>query len=274
MLVVAFHSMAPAAEALVTLLDTLSEFAADDAASQVSRTIFGDIAVPALDYALRFKILSILCVIVRSPRWIKDVSRDTKAFCTGVVLAVEGEKDPRCLVLVLELVQRTLRECSGALSALEGGNTVLEELFDVCACYFPISFNPPPNNPHGITREGLVNALQGVLASTYRIAPMVMPLLFEKLSSSIVSAKLDSLTALQACAIAYGPTALLPFVREACDALRGEVMHASDEIVTRATLETISALVRVVSGHADATTLVSLLYLCISRVYTAVYDNI
>jgi Dos2-interacting transcription regulator of RNA-Pol-II len=28
-----------------------------------------------------------------------------------------------------------------------------ETLFDVVACYYPITFTPPPGNPHGVTAE-------------------------------------------------------------------------------------------------------------------------
>jgi hypothetical protein len=33
---------------------------------------------------------------------------------------------------------------------------VVESLFDVTACYFPITFKPPPNDPYGVTSEELV----------------------------------------------------------------------------------------------------------------------
>ena len=60
-----------------------------------------------------------------------------------------------------------------------------EELFDVVACYFPISFSPPPNNVHGITRQDLAAALQEALTCTPLFAPFFIPMLLEKLSSSL-----------------------------------------------------------------------------------------
>lgn len=60
-----------------------------------------------------------------------------------------------------------------------------EELFDVIACYFPISFSPPPNNVHGITRQDLAAALQDALTCTPLFAPLFIPMLLEKLSSSL-----------------------------------------------------------------------------------------
>jgi DNA repair/transcription protein MET18/MMS19 len=243
--------MSFAADGLLLLLTQYEEILPPDSASKFVATLASDVSVPSLDHATRHKLLSILRAITRSQKWLEDVGKEAKSFGSCVVLSVEGEKDPRCLVVALEVVQRTLRRISSDLVSADGGDSVLEELFDVAACYFPIAFTPPPNNPHGITREMLVDGLAAVFTSTFRIARFVMPLLFEKLSSAIVSAKLDALSALKLCIRAYGATALLPYVREICDALRGEVIHGSDEAVTKAALETITALVSALTGHAD-----------------------
>lgn len=234
------------------LLGPLNVFLADSAAETTSSKIFAGLNVPSLDHASRHKVLLVLLTIIRSERWVAAIGEPgSKAFAAGVVLAVDSEKDPRCLVLVLELVQRTLRHYAMYLQSVDGGTVVLEELFDVAACYFPISFTPPPGNPHAITREMLVDGLQSVFTSTYRIAYLVMPLLFEKLSSTIVSAKLDSIRCLSACAQAYGITVMLPFLREACDALRSEVIHPVDAIVTLESLACVSTLATLVSTALD-----------------------
>ena len=70
-------------------------------------------------------------------------------------------------------------------SAQESLDANKEELFDVIACYFPISFSPPPNNVHGITRQDLAAALQDALTCTPLFAPLFIPMLLEKLSSSL-----------------------------------------------------------------------------------------
>lgn len=60
-----------------------------------------------------------------------------------------------------------------------------EELFDVISCYFPISFSPPPNTVHAITRQDLAAALQDALTCTPLFAPLFIPMLVEKLCSSL-----------------------------------------------------------------------------------------
>lgn len=243
--------MSFAADGIILLLTQHGDALPPHSASKFTATLVSDVSVPSLDHANRHKMLHVLRIITRSPKWLDNVGKEAKSFGSCVVLAVEGEKDPRCLVVALEVVQRTLRQVSSDLVTVEGGESVLEELFDVAACYFPISFTPPPNNPHGITRDMLVDGLTAVFTSTFRIARFVMPLLLEKLSSAILSAKLDALNALRRCVQAYGATALVPFVREVCDALRGEIIHGSDDAVTKEALEATTTLVAVLTSHAD-----------------------
>jgi len=47
----------------------------------------------------------------------------------------------------------------------EAADDYAESLFDVTACYFPITFTPPPNDPYRITPDMLSNALQAVLCA-------------------------------------------------------------------------------------------------------------
>jgi len=102
-----------------------------------------------------------------------------------------------------------------------------QELFDVVACYFPITFTPPPNDPHGITKEGLVGALRRVFAATPRLADWVLPLLVEKLESTVPDAQRDAAQTLVFCAARYGVDALMPHLPSLCDALRGAVVGSA-----------------------------------------------
>jgi Dos2-interacting transcription regulator of RNA-Pol-II len=80
-----------------------------------------------------------------------------------------GESDPRCLLQLLEL----LHAVQSSFWAWFGDNSMPadqvfpnEDVFDAVAPYYPIQFTPPPNNPHGITREGLHFELLAVLTCT------------------------------------------------------------------------------------------------------------
>ena len=84
-------------------------------------------------------------------------------------------------------------------------------MFQCTACYFPITFSAPPNDPHGITRGMLVGALRGVFACTVDMAPFVMPALLEKLASSTHAAKLDALGS-DAAGGTFAPRSLRPWL--------------------------------------------------------------
>uniref|UniRef100_A0AAX7U4Z5 MMS19 nucleotide excision repair protein n=1 Tax=Astatotilapia calliptera TaxID=8154 RepID=A0AAX7U4Z5_ASTCA len=110
-------------------------------------------------------------------------------FVFGFVQSMDGERDPRNLLLAFQIAKNLIHR------GYELGKFT-EELFEVTSCYFPIDFSPPPNDPHGITREELVQALRAVLTGTPNFAEFLLPLLIEKLDSDVQSAKLDSLQTL------------------------------------------------------------------------------
>ncbi|GJP81864.1 hypothetical protein CLOP_g11984 [Closterium sp. NIES-67] len=176
----------------------------------------------------------------------------------GVVATVDGEKDPRCLLLALRIVALLVAALhrEGGRAAVSG---VAEDLFDVVAAYFPVSFNPPPNDPRGITREDLVQALLGAFSSTPEFAPMALPLLLDKLASSFPTAKLDSLRFLAACASSWGPHPIAPHASAIWQALKSSLptLHppaphttsspsplGSDSKVSSAALQCLLACVR------------------------------
>ncbi len=53
------------------------------------------------------------------------------------------------------------------------------------AAYFPVSFTPPPNDPHRITRAQLAEELEATLAATPRFADNLLQLLLDKLGASL-----------------------------------------------------------------------------------------
>ena len=60
-----------------------------------------------------------------------------------------------------------------------------EEVVDLLGTYFPILYTQPPNMPGCVTRAELATAVEQALAAVPVFAPHVIPLLLEKLSSSI-----------------------------------------------------------------------------------------
>uniref|UniRef100_A0A8B9JAL0 MMS19 nucleotide excision repair protein n=1 Tax=Astyanax mexicanus TaxID=7994 RepID=A0A8B9JAL0_ASTMX len=84
-------------------------------------------------------------------------------FVFGFVQAVDGERDPRNLLLAFQIARNIIHRGYDL-------SQFTEEFFEVTSCYFPIDFTPPPNDAHGITQEELILALRGVLTGTPRFA--------------------------------------------------------------------------------------------------------
>uniref|UniRef100_A0A671TXN1 MMS19 nucleotide excision repair protein n=1 Tax=Sparus aurata TaxID=8175 RepID=A0A671TXN1_SPAAU len=156
-------------------------------------------------------------------------------FVFGFVQSMDGERDPRNLLLAFQIAKSIVHR------GYDLGKFT-EELFEVTSCYFPIDFSPPPNDPHGITREELILTLRDVLAGTPQFAEFLLPLIIEKLDSDVQSAKLDSLQTLTACVSQYEHKDLAEFLEGLWASLRREVFQTSSEKIESAGLAALTAL--------------------------------
>uniref|UniRef100_A0A8C5C8N7 MMS19 nucleotide excision repair protein n=1 Tax=Gadus morhua TaxID=8049 RepID=A0A8C5C8N7_GADMO len=156
-------------------------------------------------------------------------------FVFGFVQSMDGERDPRNLVLAFQIANNIIHR------GYDLGKFA-EELFEVTSCYFPVDFSPPPNDPHGITQETLILSLRAVLAGTPRFAEFLLPLIIEKLDSDIQSAKIDSLQTLTACLSTYEHKDLAEFLSGLWTSIRREVFQTASERVEGAGLAALTAL--------------------------------
>uniref|UniRef100_A0A8C6CB27 MMS19 nucleotide excision repair protein n=1 Tax=Monodon monoceros TaxID=40151 RepID=A0A8C6CB27_MONMO len=182
-------------------------------AVSVLKAIFQEVHVQSLPQVDRHTVYSIITNFMRTrEEELKGLGAD---FTFGFIQVMDGEKDPRNLLVAFRIVHDLIsRDYSLGPFA--------EELFEVTSCYFPIDFTPPPNDPHGIQREDLILSLRAVLASTPRFAEFLLPLLIEKVDSEILSAKLDSLQTLNACCAVYGQKELKDFLPSLWASIRRE----------------------------------------------------
>ena len=105
---------------------------------------------------------------------VQKLKREVNAFVSFVAACLHGETDPRCLLQMLHLLHRC-QVVFLPLFALGVGDVVKEDseedgeafptvsIFDAVAPYYPIKFTPPPNDPYGITRDGLRDALMAIM---------------------------------------------------------------------------------------------------------------
>ncbi|KAI3455490.1 hypothetical protein Pfo_012153 [Paulownia fortunei] len=120
----------------------------------------------------------------------------------GICEAIDGEKDPQCLLLVFRIVESLARLYPGPSGPLAN---FAEDLFEILGSYFPIHFTHPKAEDDDVKREQLSRALMLAFASTPLFEPFSIPLLLEKLSSSLPSAKVESFRYLSYCTTKYGP---------------------------------------------------------------------
>ncbi|CAH0479348.1 unnamed protein product [Peronospora belbahrii] len=167
-----------------------------------------------------------------------------KLFAQTFLSAMEGEKDPRNLLLCMQVARTLLSKLEPVFTC---SDVLLQQYFDVVSCYFPIIFTPPPNDPYGITSEVLVVSLRHVFAASDLLAPLVLPFLLKKLASTVVEAKLDALQTLVFCGERYSMNALLLQTHEVATALYDEVLDGEKQEVIAEARQVISRFSGVVA---------------------------
>lgn len=95
-------------------------------------------------------------------------------FTMAFMQSAQGEREPIVLILVLKIHYKVA-------SRLKLG-VVTEDMFEMVACYFPLDYEPDPNNKGPfISREMLRHALYSTLLANPAFAPFCFQLVMEKL---------------------------------------------------------------------------------------------
>lgn len=202
-------------------------------AVSILKALFQEVHVQSLMQIDRHSVYSIISNFMESrEEELKGLGSD---FTYGFIQAMDGEKDPRNLLLAFKLARDII------VKKFAMGPFV-EEFFEVTSCYFPIDFSPPTSDPHGITQEELVLSLRAVLTATTQFAEFFLPLLIEKLDSDMQSAKLDSLQTLTACCSCYGQKELMEYLPSLWSNIRREVFQTDSKKIESEALSALQTL--------------------------------
>ncbi|XP_052903045.1 MMS19 nucleotide excision repair protein [Anopheles moucheti] len=182
------NSVTPMVLAGIEALTHMTNFP-DGAAVRLLRALFE--RVPCQSQKKPERTLYFRTVLTLSTQKTTEMKEWGVDFVYGVIGAIEGERDPRNLLYLFEHMPSFIQTYPMFHLA--------EEMFETFACYFPIDFHPNPNDPVAITRETLAELLGNCLCATPEMAGFAVPLLLEKLDSSLIMAKLDSLALLARC---------------------------------------------------------------------------
>ncbi|XP_054016831.1 MMS19 nucleotide excision repair protein homolog [Hylaeus anthracinus] len=163
-------------------------------------------------------------------------------FVYGVISSIDGERDPRNLMLLFSILPHFMKEFSlGHLT---------EEMFEVIACYFPVDFNPSGSEGVGITRDDLAEKLAPCLYAIPQFAEFCIPLVLDKLVSNLKVAKFDSLKLLSNSVQTFGIKGLQPHLTEIWSVLRKEIMSGRDIELKNASLKAIISIIEVISNDS------------------------
>jgi len=183
------YQVLPLSEALVGCLAHFKEDACAPVTAALIHETFLAISapklhVPAYNQRVRFSVLKCYGNFYASrPKWLEVVG--LAAFTEAVILATDGEKDPRNLVLAFDLLAKVIRAQNDELRA--------PELFDRIEAYFPIAFSPPKDDKFKVKPEDLKSKLHSCFAASPIILDQAVPFLLEKLTAPQMEAKLDCL---------------------------------------------------------------------------------
>nr|XP_058954394.1 MMS19 nucleotide excision repair protein homolog [Pocillopora verrucosa] len=208
------------------------------------QTLFKEVHVQSLLKEGRLTAFNLFAVVLNKHlQALKSIGND---FVFGFIQAMDGEKDPKNLLLVFELVRVIISNFSIDLFA--------EDLFEVTSCYFPIDFTPPSDDPYGIKKDDLVMSLRKCLAATNQFAPFCFPLLMEKLSSDITDAKIDSLLTLSSCLEEYHSNYLVEHLEPLWTSIKSAVFHVGNPVLEDAALAAVTSIVKNLCGSMDENT--------------------
>ncbi|XP_065211262.1 MMS19 nucleotide excision repair protein [Planococcus citri] len=146
-------------------------------------------------------------------------------FVCGCLAAVDSERDPRNLMFLFTNLPHFFR-------TFPPGH-LMEDAFDAVSCYFPIDFRANPNDPRGIARQDLANALLPCLTAIPEFAVYAVPLALEKLTSDLQVAKTDSIVLLKECFNKFSKEEMLPQIASIMPVLLQELRLevAKDDLV-------------------------------------------
>ncbi|RHY29201.1 hypothetical protein DYB32_005343 [Aphanomyces invadans] len=196
--------------------------------------------IPTLGQAMRKQCFELMSIVLRLN--VVD-AHGPRVLMEGFLAAMDGEKDPRNLLLCLQLASSLL---AAFPSHVDRDLALL--FFNITSCYFPITFKPPPNDPYGITSAQLVAALRNVFVGHDLMAKHVVPMVLDKLSrTTVTDMTIDMLDTLAFCCTKYPLNRLLTQFQPVATAVYHHVLHGDNQGVIAAATATLRTIAKVVS---------------------------
>ena len=152
---------------------------------------------------------------------------DASEALARIIGAFDGEKDPRCVLGLCE-VWTLLPAAFDAFGAR--GTEVYaenaEELYDVAASYFPVSFKPPRGDSIKISRRQLAEAVERAMCASPTFAPWAVSHALESLNPELGPGKMaDAARAVRAMGEQWGARVMEPYLETIWNTMRAALAH-------------------------------------------------
>lgn len=187
----------------------------------------------------RTKVFEILSWSLENKLDVVKAPKFSSQFVLGFLQAVEGETNPRNLVIVFSCWPVVLRELDVSIYAVD--------IFETLSCYFPVDFTPPKNSNVKVTKEDLTKGLRNCIHSYPKFAEWAIPLFLEKFSSDLQESKLESLLYFRYCLEKYSPHQLKPHLKDIWTQCKQEIMGVRSTKPDRDVVENSFALLKAVT---------------------------
>ena len=176
----------------------------------------------------------------------------TSDFLTKFVAAIDGERDPRCLLETLPLHSCIVSRL-GVKKISDADPAMLEELFDVVSCYFPVTYTPPSSEKNPVLKEDLKAAVLKCcclpLFSEYAIT-----FAMDKVQSPVGEVKIDSLEMIVECCSTYPKESIESHLSDIWSQVRTEALQAevrSDSMILQSIFKVVSCLTNLICNSSS-----------------------
>lgn len=179
-------------------------------------------------------------LIERDPEFCQKLGPD---LVYGMISAMDGERDPRNLLFLFNFLPEFMK-------TIPLGHLV-DEMFEVISCYYPIDFHPSPDDPAAVSRDDLANALCPCLCAIPEFGEQCLVLLIEKLDSNLRLAKMDSMKLLTESCRTFSAESYGPFLKALWSSISRDINHKMDDEIKMAAHVALSALVAKLATRAN-----------------------
>ncbi|KAJ2493632.1 hypothetical protein IWW37_000498 [Coemansia sp. RSA 2050] len=206
-------------------------------ATDILGALLREVHVQSFQYSTRRAAYQLVdLAIQRHPEAVAKMGDD---FVLGYAQMLDGEKDPRALMLAFQIIPK--------IAALVDIKNNAEDLFEVIFCYFPITFKHREGDPSAISPELLKAALRSAITCSPYFGDLAIKPLIEKTTAAASSVKVDALETLAAGARVYAPELFKAEMEVLVEQIREDVMMAADDAVVNTALGTLETIYGVLS---------------------------